>query len=110
MCWLESWEPGRVHSVEAVVPLAIRWSSMFDPIFLHSVYMDAFYKSFGAALSLLPSVFSGLWSRCQVMKIGLQRKGLCTNKAVPLLRYLFFHKATNARRHSDDTKFLPSLN
>jgi hypothetical protein len=52
----------------------IRRPSMFDLIFLHSVYMDAFYKSFGAALYILPSASNGPWSRCQVMKIGLQRE------------------------------------
>jgi hypothetical protein len=52
----------------------IRRPNMFDLIFLHSVYMDAFYKSFGAALSIFPFAYSGSWSGCQVMKIGLQRK------------------------------------
>jgi len=52
----------------------IRRPSMFDLIFLHSVYMDAFYKSFGAALSVFPSVSNGSWSGCQVMKISLQQK------------------------------------
>jgi hypothetical protein len=52
----------------------IRRPSMFDLIFLHSIYMDAFYKSFDAALSVSPSVSNGPWSGCQNMNIGLQRK------------------------------------
>jgi len=43
------------HAVSGV----IRRSIMFDLIFFHSFYMDAFCKSFEAALSVFPSASNG---------------------------------------------------